>query len=99
MMAAEAAANQTASADLRSNLFIAFLPRLRKERRRKRRAHYVMNGAAKPKKRSASKRVCLPTARALLVLPERRFRHVPLRGQLTFPRSGGRCAGRVLLGH
>src|SRR6266481_6037048 len=39
-MAAEAAANPIPSADLRSILFIAFLPRLRNEPPQKRRAHF-----------------------------------------------------------
>jgi hypothetical protein len=53
-MAAEAAANPIPSADLRSILFIAFLPRLRNEPPQKRRAHFMVNGGAKPKKRSVS---------------------------------------------
>ena len=40
-MAAEAAANPIPNADLRSILFIAFLPRLRNEPPQKRRAHFV----------------------------------------------------------
>jgi len=40
-MAAEAAANPIPNADLRSNFFIAFLPRLRNDLPQKRRAHFV----------------------------------------------------------
>jgi hypothetical protein len=54
IMAAEAAANPIPNADLRSILFIAFLPRLRNEPPQKRRAHFVVNGGAKPKKGSVS---------------------------------------------
>jgi hypothetical protein len=40
------------------------------------------------KKGRSLKRVCLPMAPVLLVRPERRFRHVRLRGQLTFYATG-----------
>jgi hypothetical protein len=53
-MAAEAAANPIPNADLRAILFIAFLPRLRNEPPQKRRAHFVVNAGAKPKKGSVS---------------------------------------------
>jgi hypothetical protein len=62
-MAAEAAANPIPNADLRSILFIAVLPRLRNEPPQKRRAHFAVNGGAKPKKKGRSlKRACLPMA-------------------------------------
>src|SRR6266436_37914 len=52
--------------------------------RRRSGAHtFVVNGGAKPKKKGRSlKRACLPMAPVLVVRPERRFRHVPLQGQL-----------------
>jgi hypothetical protein len=53
-MAAEAAANPIPSADLRSILLIAFLPTLGNEPPQKRRAKFVVNGGAKPKKGSVS---------------------------------------------
>ena len=87
-MPAEAAANPIANADLRSILFIAFLPRLRNEPPQRRRVHFVVNGDAKPKKGRSLERLCLPMALVLLIRPEWRFRHVPLRGQLTFYATG-----------
>jgi hypothetical protein len=53
-MAAEAAAKPIPNADLRLILFIAFLPRLRNEPPQKRRAYFVVNGGAKPKKGAVS---------------------------------------------
>src|SRR5437879_4609329 len=74
-MAAEAAANPIPSADLRSILFIAFLPRLRNEPPQKRRAHFRGEWWCETEKRVGllSKRACLPMAPVLVIAPNGEF--------------------------
>jgi hypothetical protein len=84
-MVAEAAANPIPNADLRSILFIALLLRLRNEPWQKRRAHFVgCEWWCETEKRVGLRESVPADGTSAARLPERRFRHVPLQGQLHY---------------
>src|SRR3981081_4252953 len=81
-MAAEAAANPIPSADLRSILFIAFLPRLRNEPPQSGAHTFVVNGGAKPKKGSCYKEGGPADGISAGHSPRTAISAIPLQGQL-----------------